>query len=114
MFFLIQQEERDAVLAKIEVSQAHLELLKRTNVLNDAFLIWHDGEFGTINNFRLGRLPKIPVGDAKIRLYGYLFIFFFYWSFYISSVLVLLAFCVQLIISVGACMCVYILIYLLD
>jgi hypothetical protein len=56
-----QQEERDAILAKIEVSQAHLELLKRTNVLNDAFPISHDGEFGTINNFRLGRLPKIPV-----------------------------------------------------
>ncbi|KAK9145438.1 hypothetical protein Sjap_005341 [Stephania japonica] len=55
------QEERDAILAKIEVSQAHLELLKRTNVLNDAFPIWHDGEFGTINNFRLGRLPKIPI-----------------------------------------------------
>ncbi|XP_058100389.1 beclin-1-like protein isoform X2 [Magnolia sinica] len=55
------QEERDAILSKIEVLQAHLELLKRTNVLNDAFPIWHDGEFGTINNFRLGRLPKIPV-----------------------------------------------------
>lgn len=56
-----RQEERDAISSKIEVSQAHLELLKRTNVLNDAFPIWHDGEFGTINNFRLGRLPKIPV-----------------------------------------------------
>lgn len=55
------QEERDAILAKIEVSQAHLELLKKTNVLNDAFPIWYDGDFGTINNFRLGRLPKIPV-----------------------------------------------------
>ncbi|KAE8727546.1 Beclin-1-like protein [Hibiscus syriacus] len=55
------KEEKDAILAKTEVSQAHLELLKRTNVLNDAFPIWHDGEFGTINNFRLGRLPKIPV-----------------------------------------------------
>lgn len=48
-------------MAKIEVSQAHLELLKRTNVLNDAFFISHEGEFGTINNFRLGRLPKIQV-----------------------------------------------------
>ncbi|GMH00422.1 hypothetical protein Nepgr_002261 [Nepenthes gracilis] len=61
------QEERDAVLAKIEVSQAHLELLKRTNVLNDAFPIWHDGEFGTINNFRLGRLPKVPVEWDEIN-----------------------------------------------
>ncbi|XP_057980567.1 beclin-1-like protein [Malania oleifera] len=61
------QEERDAILAKIEISQAHLELLKRTNVLNDAFPIWHDGEFGTINNFRLGRLPKIPVEWDEIN-----------------------------------------------
>ncbi|OVA05725.1 Beclin family [Macleaya cordata] len=61
------QEERDAILAKIEVSQAHLEFLKRTNVLNDAFTIWHDGEFGTINNFRLGRLPKIHVEWDEIN-----------------------------------------------
>ncbi|CAK7348724.1 unnamed protein product [Dovyalis caffra] len=61
------QEERDAILAKTEVSQAHLELLKQTNVLNDAFPIHHDGEFGTINNFRLGRLPKIPVEWDEIN-----------------------------------------------
>lgn len=61
------QEERDAILAKIEVLQAHLELLKRTNVLTDAFPIWHDGEFGTINNFRLGRLPKTPVEWDEIN-----------------------------------------------
>ncbi|XP_059634365.1 beclin-1-like protein isoform X2 [Cornus florida] len=61
------QEERDAILAKIEVSQAHLELLKKTNVLSDAFPIWYDGEFGTINNFRLGRLPKIQVEWDEIN-----------------------------------------------
>ncbi|KAK4744663.1 hypothetical protein SAY87_010975 [Trapa incisa] len=61
------QEERDSILAKIEVSQSHLELLKRTNVLTDAFPIWHDGDFGTINNFRLGRLPKIPVEWDEIN-----------------------------------------------
>ncbi|KAK6158870.1 hypothetical protein DH2020_006184 [Rehmannia glutinosa] len=61
------QEERDAILAKIEVSQAHLELLKRTNVLNDAFPIWYDGDFGTINNFRLGRLPKVQVEWDEIN-----------------------------------------------
>ncbi|GJN16890.1 hypothetical protein PR202_gb03916 [Eleusine coracana subsp. coracana] len=53
------QEERDAVFAKIEVSQVHLELLKRTNVLNDAFYISHDGVIGTINSFRLGRLSNL-------------------------------------------------------
>ncbi|PON98023.1 Atg6/Beclin [Trema orientale] len=62
------QEERDAILAKIEVSQAHLDLLKKTNVLNDSFPIGHDGEFGTINNFRLGRLPKIPVRKLSTML----------------------------------------------
>ncbi|CAA2960871.1 beclin-1 [Olea europaea subsp. europaea] len=61
------QDETDAILAKIEVSQAHLELLKHTNVLNDAFPIWYDGDFGTINNFRLGRLPKIPVEWDEIN-----------------------------------------------
>ncbi|KAB2600819.1 beclin-1-like protein [Pyrus ussuriensis x Pyrus communis] len=64
---ILNQEERDAILAKIEVSQAHLELLKRTNVLKDAFPIGHDGEIGTTNNFRLGRLPKIPVEWDEIN-----------------------------------------------
>ncbi|KAL8260774.1 hypothetical protein R6Q59_024823 [Mikania micrantha] len=64
---LSHQEERDAILAKIEVSLAHLELLKRTNVLNDAFPIWYEGEFGTINSFRLGRLPKIQVEWDEIN-----------------------------------------------
>ncbi|KAL2619848.1 hypothetical protein R1flu_000053 [Riccia fluitans] len=61
------QEERDAVLAKIEVASSQLEMLKRTNVLNDAFHIWHDGDFGTINNFRLGRLPSVPVEWDEIN-----------------------------------------------
>ncbi|KZV19660.1 beclin-1-like protein-like [Dorcoceras hygrometricum] len=65
--YLNINEERDAILAKIEVSQAHLELLKRTNVLNDAFPIWYDGEFGTINTFRLGRLPKVQVEWDEIN-----------------------------------------------
>lgn len=61
------QEERDAVLAKMEVATAQLDSLKSTNVLNDAFHIWHDGEFGTINNFRLGRLPTVPVEWDEIN-----------------------------------------------
>ncbi|KXG33124.1 beclin-1-like protein isoform X2 [Sorghum bicolor] len=53
------QEEQNAILAKIEVSQAHLELLKHTNVLNDAFYISQHGVFGTINNLRLGHSPEV-------------------------------------------------------
>ncbi|KAG2590808.1 beclin-1-like protein [Panicum virgatum] len=48
------QEERDAISAKIEVSRAHLEMLKHTNILNDVFYISQYGVFGTINNLRLG------------------------------------------------------------
>jgi len=40
-------------LAKIEVSHAHVELLKHTYVLNDAFYISQHGVFGTINNLCL-------------------------------------------------------------
>lgn len=44
-----------------------LECLKRTNVFNDAFFIWFDGPFGTINGFRLGRLPSQPVEYSEIN-----------------------------------------------
>ena len=44
-----------------------LECLKHTNVYNDAFFIWFDGPFGTINGFRLGRLPSQPVEYAEIN-----------------------------------------------
>ena len=38
-----------------------LKQLKRTNALDDTFHIYYDGHFGTINGFRLGRLPSQPV-----------------------------------------------------
>jgi hypothetical protein len=60
------QNERDAVCAQIDAAAAQLELLKRTNVLTDAFPIWHDGEFGTISNFRLGRLPNVRVSSRFV------------------------------------------------
>jgi beclin 1 len=44
-----------------QITQASFDRLKRTNVLDDAFHISHDGQFGTINSFRLGRLQSQPV-----------------------------------------------------
>lgn len=44
-----------------------IDQLNKTNVLNAAFHIWHTGNFGTINGFRLGRLPKEPVGWDEIN-----------------------------------------------
>ena len=45
----------------IAVVSEQLDRLKRTNVYDDAFYISHDGHFGTINGFRLGRLPSQQV-----------------------------------------------------
>lgn len=51
------QEERDALKAAYDHDAQQLERLQRTNVYNDTFCIGHDGNFGTINGLRLGRLP---------------------------------------------------------
>jgi hypothetical protein len=52
-------EERDGLVVNIEQTVRQLERLRRTNVFNDAFHIWFDGPFGTVNGFRLGRLPSV-------------------------------------------------------
>ena len=44
------EEERTLCESKLE-RPTQLDLLRRTNVYNDAFHIWHDGSFGTINGF---------------------------------------------------------------
>ncbi|EFJ46852.1 autophagy protein, partial [Volvox carteri f. nagariensis] len=60
-------EERGALLAKIDRAGQRLQLLKNTSVLYDAFKIWHDGPFGTISGFRLGRTPEVPVEWDEIN-----------------------------------------------
>lgn len=47
--------------------ESQLVKLKKTNVFNVTFHIWHSGHFGTINNFRLGRLPSAPVDWSEIN-----------------------------------------------
>ncbi|KAJ3262916.1 autophagy protein 6 [Chytriomyces hyalinus] len=61
------EEERDSLHSRLAVANAGLERLEKTNVYNDAFRIWHDGPFGTINGFRLGRLPNLPVEWNEIN-----------------------------------------------
>jgi beclin 1 len=72
------QEEKEAVRVATERAGEQLEVLKKTNLYNDAFHIWHDGHFGTINGFRLGDLPSRQVpwdeinaawGQAVLLLY---------------------------------------------
>lgn len=60
-------KERDALLNRIDRGNQRLQLLKSTNVLNDAFRIWHDGAFGTISGFRLGRTPEVHVEWDEIN-----------------------------------------------
>ncbi|GIL49364.1 hypothetical protein Vafri_5664 [Volvox africanus] len=60
-------DERGALLAKIDRAGQRLQLLKNTSVLYDAFKIWHDGPFGTISGFRLGRTPEVPVEWDEIN-----------------------------------------------
>ena len=61
------EERKDALLAKMNTATGQLQHLERTDVLNDVFHIWHDGHFGTINDFRLGRLPSQPVEWNEIN-----------------------------------------------
>ncbi|KAF5281826.1 hypothetical protein FQA39_LY05040 [Lamprigera yunnana] len=60
-------DEYRSVECQLEYTQAQLEKLKKTNVFNATFHIWHSGHFGTINNFRLGRLPSVPIDWSEIN-----------------------------------------------
>lgn len=54
---LDREDDQLAVTAAIQHVTEELHRLKRTNTLNEMFHISQDGSFGTINGFRLGRLP---------------------------------------------------------
>jgi len=61
------EDEQLSVHNQLQYSQSQLEKLRKTNVFNSTFHIWHKGHFGTINNFRLGRLPTVPVEWPEIN-----------------------------------------------
>eukprot|EP00963_Diacronema_lutheri_P005802 scaffold461_cov321-Pavlova_lutheri.AAC.20 len=60
-------EDKDALMHRIEIANAQLKLLQRSNVYNDVFNIWHEGAFGTINGYRMGSMPNIPVEWEEIN-----------------------------------------------
>ncbi|XP_067825008.1 beclin-1 [Heptranchias perlo] len=60
-------DELKSVDNQMRYAQIQLDKLKKTNVFNATFHIWHSGQFGTINNFRLGRLPSVPVEWNEIN-----------------------------------------------
>ena len=59
--YLLTSEKYFKHIYFFRYNQSQLDKLKKTNVFNATFHIWHSGHFGTINGFRLGRLPSIPV-----------------------------------------------------
>lgn len=61
------EDEQLSVHNQLQYAQNQLEKLQKTNVFNSTFHIWHKGHFGTINNFRLGRLPSVPVEWPEIN-----------------------------------------------
>uniref|UniRef100_W5N020 Beclin-1 n=1 Tax=Lepisosteus oculatus TaxID=7918 RepID=W5N020_LEPOC len=71
--FKRQQLELDDELKSVDnqmrYAQIQLDKLKKTNVFNATcnLHIMHSGQFGTINNFRLGRLPSVPVEWNEIN-----------------------------------------------
>ena len=52
---------------QIDRTNAQLDRLQKANVYNDIFHIWHDGPFGTISGFRLGRTSSCPVSWDEIN-----------------------------------------------
>lgn len=64
---LLYEDNQRSVDNQLKYAQAQLDKLIKTNVFNATFHIWHSGHFGTINNFRLGRLPNVPVDWPEIN-----------------------------------------------
>jgi len=65
--FFAAEDELQSVSNQLRYTSGQLDRLKRTNVFNCTFHIWHSGHFGTINGFRLGRLPTVPVEWSEIN-----------------------------------------------
>jgi hypothetical protein len=61
------EEKQESVDNLLRNTKFHFNRLRTVNVLNATFHIWHSGPFGTINYFRLGRLPDTPVEWEEIN-----------------------------------------------
>ena len=61
MWLALRDADGPGLGPQIDRAESQLERLKRTNVYNDVFHIWHRGAFGTISGFRLGKTPTHPV-----------------------------------------------------
>ncbi|KAJ3147760.1 autophagy protein 6 [Geranomyces variabilis] len=63
----VYKNERESIVLSHATISEQLDALKKTNVYNDAFRIRHEDVIGSINGFRLGRLPSQPVDWTEIN-----------------------------------------------
>ncbi|KAK1946986.1 Beclin-1-like protein B [Phytophthora citrophthora] len=61
------QEIRDGGTAQIDAMERKVASAKHLNILTDVFIIGYDGEFGTINQFRLGQSASFAVEWNEIN-----------------------------------------------
>lgn len=90
-FLIEQSEEHSSLRTQVKYANEQLEKLVRLNVLDMTFFIWKDGDYGTINGLRLGRLRHELVEWSEINAaFGqialllqviYYFILFYYKKF---------------------------------
>lgn len=64
---MLADDEKKSLDCQVMYAQYHLEKLKKTNIFQTTFHIWQSGQFGTINGFRLGRLPAAQVEFNEIN-----------------------------------------------
>ncbi|SPP82731.1 beclin-1-like protein [Drosophila guanche] len=64
---MLTEDDKRSLESQISYSKQQLDKLRDTNIFNITFHIWHAGHFGTINNFRLGRLPSVSVDWSEIN-----------------------------------------------
>ena len=61
------EEVRDIALAQYDLLDEHTVKTEKQNCLSDVFKISHQGEFGIINSFRLGRTSMVHVEWNEIN-----------------------------------------------
>ena len=65
-------EQRENLLRICQTDEIESTRINKTNILNEAFHIWCDGHFGTINKLRLGKLVSQPVEQNETNAaWGY-------------------------------------------
>ena len=64
---LIAEDDSRSLDCRLRYAQSQIEKLRKTNVFSATFHVSCSGTLATINGFRLGRLPAVPVECQEIN-----------------------------------------------